>query len=91
MVEASLEGVMPFSHGELLVAPLELIPQHKILSDSEAKKAAKQYGIPLDKFPKIAESDAQAQKLGAKVGQLIAIDREDPTGSYVYYRYVVRG
>lgn len=77
--------------GELLVAPRELIPEHKLLSDSEAKKVAKTYGIIPEKFPKILESDAQAIKLAAKAGQLIAINRVDPTGKYVYYRYVVKG
>lgn len=75
----------------LLVAPRELIPQHRLLSESEAKKAAKEYSVQFEKFPKILESDPQATKLGAKQGQLIAIDRVDPTGKYTYYRYVVKG
>jgi DNA-directed RNA polymerase subunit H len=74
-----------------LVAPRELIPQHKLLSESEAKKVAKEYGIPFEKFPKILERDPQAQTLNAKAGQLIEINREDPTGKYKHYRYVVTG
>ncbi len=74
-----------------MVAPRELIPQHKILSESEAKKIAKEYGIPFEKFPKILESDPQLQRISAKSGQLIQIEREDPTGEYPYYRYVVKG
>ena len=72
-------------------APKELIPEHKLLSESETKKVMKEFGIPLDKFPKILESDAQAVKLGAKLGQLIEITRIEQAGKYSYYRYVVRG
>ena len=67
-----------------------LTPKHEILSESEAKKVAKKYDISLDKFPRILETDVQAQKLKAKPGDLIAISRTDPTGSYVYYRLVVK-
>ena len=68
-----------------------MIPEHKLLSESEAKAVLKKYGIPLEKFPRILESDPQTMKLNAKAGRLVAIYREDPTGKYVYYRYVVRG
>lgn len=74
-----------------MVAPRELIPQHKLLSESEAKKVAKEYGITFEKFPKILESDPQAAKLGAKLGQLIEINRVDPNGKYNHYRYVIKG
>ncbi len=69
----------------------KLIPEHRLLSAADAKKAMRKYNTPLEKFPKILESDAQAKKLGAKPGNLIAIDREDPTGKYTYYRLVVKG
>ncbi len=69
----------------------KLIPEHKLLSVADAKKAMKKYNIPLEKFPKILESDPQAKSLGAKPGNLIAIHREDPTGKYTYYRLVVKG
>ena len=68
-----------------------MIPEHKLLSESEVKAVVKKYGIQLEKFPRILESDPQVQKLNAKAGRLIAIYREDPTGKYIYYRYVVRG
>ena len=68
-----------------------MIPEHKLLSESEVKAVVKKYGIQLEKFPRILESDPQAQKLNAKAGRLVAIYREDPTGKYIYYRYVVRG
>ena len=69
----------------------KLIPEHRLLSVADAKKAMKKYGTPLEKFPKMIESDPQAKRLGAKPGNLIAIDREDPTGKYTYYRLVLKG
>lgn len=75
----------------LLVKTPKLIPEHELLSASEAKKVSKKYDAPLEKFPKILETDPQAKKLGAKPGNLIAINREDPTGKYTYYRLVVKG
>lgn len=66
-----------------------LLSQHKLLADEEAEKIAKKYKTPLDKFPRILKDDPQALKLNAKPGQLIEIERKDPTGRYTYYRYVV--
>lgn len=74
-----------------MVKTPRLIPEHELLSASEAKKVIKKYNVPLEKFPKIYETDPQAKKLGAKPGNLIAVHREDPTGSYEYYRLVVKG
>ncbi|MCW6160264.1 MAG: DNA-directed RNA polymerase subunit H [Candidatus Micrarchaeales archaeon] len=74
-----------------MAAPRELIPEHELVSESDVKKLVKEYNIPLEKFPKIVASDVQVQKLGAKPGQLVRIKRRDPTGNYVYYRYVVQG
>lgn len=66
-----------------------LIPEHELLSDSDAKKIAKKFNTPLEKFPKISADDPQAKLLNAKKGSLIAIHRADPTGKYTYYRLVV--
>jgi DNA-directed RNA polymerase subunit H len=73
-----------------LVDTPNLIPKHEILSESEAKKVAKKYSISLDKFPRVLETDVQAVTLKAKPGDLIAVSRKDPTGSYTYYRLVVK-
>lgn len=67
-----------------------LTPKHEILSESEAKKACKKYNISLDKFPRILETDITSVKLKAKPGDLISVSRIDPTGSYIYYRLVVK-
>jgi DNA-directed RNA polymerase subunit H len=69
----------------------KLIPEHELLSASEAKKIVKKYNVQPEKLPKILESDVQAKKLNAKPGGIIAITREDPTGKYTYYRLVVKG
>jgi DNA-directed RNA polymerase subunit H len=82
---------MLFVVGERLVPLLELIPEHSVLSESEAKKVMKRFNVPVEKLPKIIESDPQVKLLGAKPGDLIAIDRNDPTGKYTYYRIVVKG
>jgi len=74
-----------------LVHTPNLIPEHKLLSASDAKKIVKKYSTPLEKFPKIYETDPQAKSLNAKPGNVIAISREDPTGSYTFYRLVVKG
>jgi DNA-directed RNA polymerase subunit H len=74
----------------LLPVP-ELIPEHKLLSESEAKKVAAKFNARLEDFPKILSSDPQAVKLGAEPGQLIEIKRNDDGNKYLYYRYVVKG
>ncbi len=70
---------------------LKLVLKHRLLSASEAKSASTRLKTPIEMFPKILESDPQAQALKANIGDLIEIDREDPTGSYKYYRRVVKG
>ena len=74
-----------------MVPPLELIPEQSVLSGSEAGKVMKKFNIPIEKFPKILETDPKAKLLGAKPGDLVAISRKDSTGKYTYYRAVVRG
>lgn len=76
--------------GEPLVFGEDLLVKHELLSESEAKAVAKKFGAALDKFPKISVSDPQAKKLNAQPGDLIAIHREDPNSSYIYYRYVTK-
>jgi len=78
-------------NGEPLVAPsLRLVVKHAVLSESEAKKVSKRFKTPLEKFPKMLETDPQAVKIGAKIGQLVEISRRDPTGDYLYYRLVMK-
>jgi DNA-directed RNA polymerase subunit H len=81
----------PLLPGEPLVSDYNLIPKHELLSESEMKSIAKKFNVSPDRFPKILESDPQAVRLKARPGQLIAIHRNDGTGEYLYYRYVVKG
>lgn len=74
-----------------MVQTPNLIPEHKLLSASDVKKIVKKYNTPLEKFPKIYETDPQAKMLEAKPGNVIVINRVDPTGSYTFYRLVVKG
>ena len=67
----------------------KLLLEHKVLSDSEAKKASEKYKIPLNKFPKINLKDPQVVKIGAQAGQLIAVKRIEWGKSYTYYRVVI--
>ncbi len=84
-------GHTSYPLGEPLVkSPLRLVVKHEILSDSEARKVSKKFKTPLDKFPKMLDTDPQSMKIGAKPGQLVLIHRKDPTGDYEYYRYVTR-
>ncbi len=69
----------------------DLVPEHELLSESEAKKISKKFNTPLERFPKILESDPQAVKIKAAAGQLIAVHRNDGGKKYIAYRYVVKG
>jgi len=71
------------------LAALNLIPKHVLLSESESKKVIKKLDIPVEKLPKISETDPQAKAINAKAGSIIEVSREDPTGKYSQYRYVV--
>lgn len=67
-----------------------LVPEHVLLSDSEAKGVLKEYNIDPKLLPKILVTDPCAKILGAKPGQIIKIIRKSPTaGTSVFYRRVV--
>jgi DNA-directed RNA polymerase subunit H len=74
----------------LVASPFRLVVKHEILSESEVKKVSKKFKTPAEKLPRIQETDPQALKIGAKPGQVIVIHRKDPTGEYLYYRYVTK-
>jgi DNA-directed RNA polymerase subunit H (RpoH/RPB5) len=72
-----------------------LMPEHVVLSDYQAKRALKKIGVPYEKLPLIAYSDAAIQFLirsgqSVSVGDVIRITRESLTAeTYYYYRRVV--
>lgn len=67
-----------------------LVPEHVLLSDSDAKSILKEYNIAPKLLPRIVVTDPCAKILGAKPGQIIKIIRKSPTaGTSVFYRLVV--
>jgi DNA-directed RNA polymerase subunit H len=68
----------------------ELVSDHKILNDKEAKKVLKAYKIEPDQLPKIQVNDPVIKAIGAKPGQLIKIIRKSKlAGETIAYRLVV--
>jgi len=66
-----------------------LVPPHRILDEKELEAVLKKYSITVNKLAKIFETDPQAKKLNAKVGQVIEIEREENGRKVKYYRLVV--
>jgi len=70
----------------------ELVPQHILLSEEEAKRILKRMGLSKAQLPWMLASDPVAKALGAKPGDVVMILRKSPTaGVAVAFRYVVRG
>ncbi len=67
----------------------ELVPKMEIISKKEQEELFKKYNITKDKLPKMLSSDPEAKALGAKVGDVVKIIREDPHARYIYYREVI--
>jgi len=67
----------------------ELIPKHEILDKKDVKKLLEDYTINLSNLPKIKVSDPMAKKIGASLGDVIKITRNEIGIEYNYYRVVV--
>lgn len=68
----------------------ELVPKHTIASDDEVTLVLGHYGIEKPQFPRIRREDPAARVLGAKIGQIVRIERDSQTaGKIYYYRLVV--
>jgi len=68
----------------------ELVPEHIILSDKEAKEVLKKYNVSIDQLPKIFDTDPVVRAIGAKPGQIIKIIRRSPTAKKsIAYRVVI--
>lgn len=77
---------------EFDVTKHELVPEHKILSEKEAKELLERYHIKPEQLPKILARDPCARIIGAEPGQIIKIIRPSPTaGVSEAYRLVVEG
>lgn len=67
----------------------KLVPKHRILSEEEKEALLKKYNVTLDKLPKILATDPVVIKLGARVGDVIEIERNFEGFKSLYYRVVV--
>ncbi len=68
----------------------ELVPEHILLTEEEAREVLKKYGITSGQLPKIKASDVVAKQIGAKPGDVIKIIRKSLTaGKAVAYRLVI--
>lgn len=66
-----------------------LVPNHTILSDTDADKVLDSLNITKHQLPKILKTDPALAELKAKVGDLVKIERSSQTaGQSVYYRVV---
>lgn len=67
-----------------------LVPSHIIAEQSEVDLVLDHYKIKKTQLPRIYTSDAAAKVLGARVGQIIRVERESETaGMTFYYRLVI--
>ena len=67
-----------------------LVPKHEVLAKSRHEELLSSLAVDENRLPKIKITDPQVKLLGAKVGDIIKITREDPTRENIYYRLVVK-
>ncbi len=69
-----------------------LVPKHEIISEEEKVALLNKYKISLKQLPKILSSDPVVKVIGAKVGDVIKITRNEmEIGHTLYYRVVIKG
>ncbi len=65
----------------------ELVPNHKKLSEGEAKKILESYKINKKQLPKISLTDPALKGMDSEKGDVIEITRKSQTaGTAMYYR-----
>ncbi len=69
----------------------ELVPKHLIMSKEEVDALLDTYKIKLVQLPRISVDDPVVQMIGAKVNDVIRIERKSETSvqKSTYYRFVV--
>jgi DNA-directed RNA polymerase subunit H len=70
----------------------EMVPDHQKMTDSEIAELLSRYQITLDQLPRIYSDDPAVKSIGAKIGDVIRIVKDDsPTaGRAESYRSVVK-
>ncbi len=67
-----------------------LVPEMKIITESNVNSVLEKYGISSTaQLPQIKSNDPEVAALGAKEGDVIKIDRVEPTAKCTYYRVVI--
>ncbi|MDD1773969.1 MAG: DNA-directed RNA polymerase subunit H [Methanobacterium sp.] len=68
----------------------KLVPDHSILSKTEANKVVKQLKVHQEQLPKIKVDDPVVKEIGAKSGDILKITRKSHTaGKFITYRLVL--
>ena len=69
----------------------DLVPEHKVLSDTQKKEVEKQFYVTDNKqFPEISRFDPVAQAIGLRPKELVEITRPSPTAiTTKYYRLCI--
>ena len=71
---------------------LKYVPKHILLTDDEKEQTKKEYGVPLNKYPKIMITDPMAKYFNARLHDVFKIIRPSSvSGETVSYRYVING
>jgi len=66
-----------------------LVPEMKIITEGQVGSVLEKYGISsTSQLPQIKSKDPEVVALGAKEGDVIKIERVEPTGKCTYYRVV---
>lgn len=74
------------------ITEFRYVPQHILLTDEEKKQTLKEYGVPLNKYPKIMITDPLAKYYNARLHDLFKIIRPSSVaGETISYRYVING
>lgn len=70
----------------------QLVPEHILLNEEQAKELLEKYNITKDNLPKIKKKDPALTifNIKAEEGDVILIKRKEETGAYDYYRVVVK-